>query len=701
MRKYVDFVEGTDSKAVAGAFVRVLNYPSGTDATLYADSDGIVQIANPVRTDNTGEFSFYAADGHYTLEVTGTSLSPQTVTDIVIIDQLAVLSSTQAAQSAATTAASGAATSASASATSAANSLQSANNSAGSAVNSASSAASAAAIAAALPTNLGRIFATYAELAAVSGLSTGTPGEVTTDTGTHTDPVVGGTVSNSGRFQYVSATGWKRVGDNDVTTLKTAATALYDEVASTAIAGVDVEYASADGELLLGWDTTNEVGVGRYIENLGIRSWEPWRDNLLRLSTAPTVYKAGEGWNHVIIFGQSNAVGSADGDPVISSTQPYSNLTFNGGVRADGSGSFPWSATKALIEEVPAGSASSETPAAGATEYAVNYAARKHGIATSSMVMFGSVAAQGATSLAGLDKPSTVYTRMVDQVANAKALATAAGKSYNCQAVCMCQGETDITPTPTARTTYVTQLNQFVSDFNTDIKANKTPQDPVHLLVSHLSYGATSTLANNIALAQMDVIQSNPLVHLSHPTYFLPHDDDDTHRSVIGHKWEGAYFGRALSQLLIEQRKPDCLMPLGGFAFGTELRIRFRVPNYPLRLEIGGGPFGGWQKVTDYGIKVVDDTGTLTLSNIHVENGDEVVLTMHRALGANPRLRLGLDYLAWNLSSSASGIFQGAMTNIRDSSKETFAVTYQGASYTLPMYHWSPHYEGAVSVLVS
>lgn len=37
---------------------------------------------------------------------------------------------------------------------------------------------------------------------------------VFTDTGTHTDPVVGGTVSNSGIFQYVIATpGWKRIGN--------------------------------------------------------------------------------------------------------------------------------------------------------------------------------------------------------------------------------------------------------------------------------------------------------------------------------------------------------------------------------------------------------------------------------------------------------------------------------------------------------
>lgn len=55
--------------------------------------------------------------------------------------------------------------------------------------------------------------ATYAELAAITPAAN-TTGEVEeSDTGNHTDPVVGGTVPNTGRFTYsTSPAGWKRIG---------------------------------------------------------------------------------------------------------------------------------------------------------------------------------------------------------------------------------------------------------------------------------------------------------------------------------------------------------------------------------------------------------------------------------------------------------------------------------------------------------
>ncbi len=58
-------------------------------------------------------------------------------------------------------------------------------------------------------------FETWALLAAVTGSAAGAPAEVFGDLGTHTDPVVGGTVSNSGKFRWLaSPAGWKRIDDN-------------------------------------------------------------------------------------------------------------------------------------------------------------------------------------------------------------------------------------------------------------------------------------------------------------------------------------------------------------------------------------------------------------------------------------------------------------------------------------------------------
>lgn len=57
--------------------------------------------------------------------------------------------------------------------------------------------------------------ATWAELSAINGTRDGQPGRSTgPDAGTHTDPVVGGTVSNVGEFAWDEGDqGWQRVGD--------------------------------------------------------------------------------------------------------------------------------------------------------------------------------------------------------------------------------------------------------------------------------------------------------------------------------------------------------------------------------------------------------------------------------------------------------------------------------------------------------
>ncbi len=54
---------------------------------------------------------------------------------------------------------------------------------------------------------------TWAVLAAIAGTRAGQPGRVIgPDAGTHTDPVVGGTVANTGEFRWsVSPAGWKRI----------------------------------------------------------------------------------------------------------------------------------------------------------------------------------------------------------------------------------------------------------------------------------------------------------------------------------------------------------------------------------------------------------------------------------------------------------------------------------------------------------
>ncbi|CAJ0899750.1 hypothetical protein R6138_04369 [Ralstonia thomasii] len=85
MQKYQNNVQSSTGQALAGVSVRVQNYPAGTDATIYSDN-GITQAANPLTTDSNGAFSFYAANGHYSLQVSGKGIAGQTVSDVLLMD---------------------------------------------------------------------------------------------------------------------------------------------------------------------------------------------------------------------------------------------------------------------------------------------------------------------------------------------------------------------------------------------------------------------------------------------------------------------------------------------------------------------------------------------------------------------------------------------------------------------------------------
>lgn len=88
MQKYINSVASSTGAPVGGASVQVNVYPGGTPATIYSDN-GVTQAANPLTTDlANGSFSFYAADGHYQLVVTGPNIQPITLNDVLLVDHL-------------------------------------------------------------------------------------------------------------------------------------------------------------------------------------------------------------------------------------------------------------------------------------------------------------------------------------------------------------------------------------------------------------------------------------------------------------------------------------------------------------------------------------------------------------------------------------------------------------------------------------
>jgi polygalacturonase len=82
MQQYQDSVTHANGTPVAGASIRVLT-AAGAQATIYSDN-GVTVAANPIKAGANGQFSFYAADGNYTLVISAVGHVTRTLTGIVL-----------------------------------------------------------------------------------------------------------------------------------------------------------------------------------------------------------------------------------------------------------------------------------------------------------------------------------------------------------------------------------------------------------------------------------------------------------------------------------------------------------------------------------------------------------------------------------------------------------------------------------------
>lgn len=83
MRQYIDTTQDAAGNAIVGATVEVDLIPGSTKASLFSDN-GLTALANPVTSDSTGQFSFFVADGDYSLvfKYNGTTYKTQSPVSI-------------------------------------------------------------------------------------------------------------------------------------------------------------------------------------------------------------------------------------------------------------------------------------------------------------------------------------------------------------------------------------------------------------------------------------------------------------------------------------------------------------------------------------------------------------------------------------------------------------------------------------------
>lgn len=384
--------------------------------------------------------------------------------------------------------------------------------------------------------------------------------------------------------------------------------------------------------------------------------------------------------NGILGYGQSNSVG-AGGRPLISTTQPYSNVTFKGGPRAN---SADFSEFKPLVEDEisPApdgGSARGETFCSGAANYAVSLAARL-GADPSERVIFASTAGRGSTAIASLKKGTSWYNNHL--IAHIEGLVALEPDSA-IHLVPWLHGESNARA-ETDYATYRAELAALQADIEDDVQSRTGQTSPVFFGVVQFSSYITDW--SDVHLAMLDLCEKNDRFVFVTPTYHLPFRPEETtqHLTNVGHKWIGAYIGRVYHYLVELGVKPPYLKPVSATRRGDVIRLRFKVPTRPLRIDLVN-----LAPTEDCGLRVEDENGKVDIESVSVDGDDVVIVTATIPTGATT-VRCAMDYLGDGL-----GIYAGASSNIRDSSPDT--ITISGVEY--PLWHVAPHFTMPVIAL--
>lgn len=402
--------------------------------------------------------------------------------------------------------------------------------------------------------------------------------------------------------------------------------------------------------------------------------------------------------NHVISYGQSLSIGadSMSSTP-LSTVQRHNSLMFNGGVRPNDSGLVPatiYASLQPLVESYYV-AGGNETPVAGTCEAINDLVLKENGLAYGdhSFQILGSAAGEGSKSLAQLSKPSTYYSRVLEQVTYGKSLANAAGKTYGVRAVTWAQGESD-TAADVPSATYIAALNQLVTDLNTDIKAITGQTSDVHLVTSQLaSFVTYGKSAPTIALALLDAANANPLIHLAVPNFVLMHNDtDQIHLQRESYKKKGAYFGKVIKRICVDGATWSPVQPVSAKRQGSVVVLRFHVPRGPLVLDTINVRLN-----TDYGFSLVDSGGSaITISSVQLLGDDRVKITAATAIPAGAFVRYAwvqnTDVPAWGF---VAGPINGPRGNLRDSEGEVAVLDPDGLNW--PLHNWAPTFSYEVA----
>lgn len=389
--------------------------------------------------------------------------------------------------------------------------------------------------------------------------------------------------------------------------------------------------------------------------------------------------------NHFLFSGQSLSVG-ANGQPVLSTSQPYGNITFTGGPRSD---LDELSSFKPLVEDnnlAPDGAANrGETVVSGAANFVTELIEQENGLShtSHSYDLLGSTVGHGGYRIDQLNKGSAWYEYLISHVQAGFDLAQEENKSYSLQAIGWIQGENDQFEGSKGRDIYKNDLIKYQMDVQSDVQSITGQSHRVPLLTYQLGcYVTNGGNYQNVTLAQLDAAEESNNIYLTCPMYHLPYSDG-VHLNNVGYKWLGHYFGKVYKRVVYEGKEWVPLSPKSIFSQGKVITLEMNVPNPPIFIDELHLP-----KTKDFGFVVEDDDGVLVIQNVEVIGPTRLKIVVDRNLSSNPELRYGLDNKAAGLTHT-----NGGSGNLRDSDP----LFWQLGSSEYPLFNWCVMFKKAIN----
>jgi len=371
---------------------------------------------------------------------------------------------------------------------------------------------------------------------------------------------------------------------------------------------------------------------------------------------------------------QGNTTSSA-----ISTTNPDSRLiSLNGGVKSFGAGDLV-SFTPLVEDDLASGPNSDQSHETGAVVSGEKILSLVDAdtASTTKQYLF-QVGAVGSATLPQITPGNAtdyyadyLYPAMVA----AASIASASGQSIEMPAIIFGQGEQSTAES--YRTTWKADLKTFRDLVQLDGSGLFTRQEPLKIIMHQSSILGSG--AGGTTLGQVDAMKDFSWATIACPTYCiyaLGGVTASVHPSSTGYAVMGAYKGKYLFNFLYGQEKPEPLRPLTAIVEDSVVQITFKVPVAPIVID---DSFIG--SVTDAGIKVVDDSGTLTIDDMWVIGDNKLAFNVNRLITTNAKVRVGMDY-----EFAGSTINNGIATTIRDSDPDTVvvnSVTYDLHNYSI------------------